>query len=231
VTSIRLPARRTGAALLLLLAIPALGGCSDGSELHPGDAAVVSGKRISLGTVDDLAVVTCKLEERSLEQQQFAVPMSFVRSLAVETLITDVLIEDFAKDRGIDIAAVRRGVRGEADKAVADLPDSQKAAARDRLLLEGVRRAVLQIVGQQAGAPTPEAASAAGSTAFADFRKHADLVRDPRFGDIDLDDFAAFKGASGSLSVAVRPASPAMDQTAVAALPAGQRCGTPAAPQ
>ncbi len=192
---------------------------------------MVSGERISLTKVDDLAVVTCKLEESSLAQQGFAVPMSFVRSLAVETLVTDVLIEDFAKERGIDIEAVRRGVRGEADKVLADVPDSQKAAARDRLLLEGVRRAVLQFVGQESGAPTPEAASAAGSAAFAEFRKGADLVRDPRFGDVNLDDFAAYRGASGSLSVAARPGPAAMDQTAVAALPAAQRCGTPPAPQ
>jgi hypothetical protein len=88
---------------------------------------------------------------------------------------------------------------------------------------------VLQMVGQKDGASTPDQAKAAGRTAFADFRKKADVVRDPRFGDVDLDTFV-FGGANGSLSVAVAPKSDAMDQAAVAKLPAAQRCGTPAAP-
>ena len=231
-TSIHIPARRAGAALLLLLAIPALGGCTDGSELHPGDAAVVAGERISLDKVDDLALATCALEERGLSQQGVVVPMSFVRSLAAETLVTDVLIEEFAKEHDVDLADVRSGVRGEAEKAIADLPDSQQASALDRLSLEGVRRSVLQIVGstEPGGKASPDAAGAAGRTAFAEFRKDADVVRDPRFGDVDLDTFQ-FSGASGSLSVAVDPSSDAMDQAAIAELPAGQRCGTPAAPQ
>jgi hypothetical protein len=232
VTSIRFPARRTGASLLLLLALPALGGCSDGSELHPGDAAVVSGERISLAKVDDLALATCALEERGLAQQGVGVPMSFVRSLAVETLITDVLIEDFATEHDVDLAEVRSGVHEEAEKAIADLPDSQQASALDRLALEGVRRSVLQIVGSTVpgGNASPDAASAAGRMAFAEFRKDADLVRDPRFGDVDLDTFQ-FSGASGSLSVAAEPTGDAMDQTSVAELPAAQRCGTPAPPE
>ncbi|RJS45300.1 hypothetical protein [Nocardioides cavernaquae] len=231
-TSIRFPARRTGASLLLLLAIPALGGCSDGSALHPGDAAVVSGERIGLTEVDDLALATCALEERGLAQQGAGVPMSFVRSLAVETLITDVLIEDFATEHDVDLAEVRSGVREEAEKAITDLPDSQQATALDRLALEGVRRAVLQIVGATVpgGDASPDAASAAGRAVFAEFRKDADLVRDPRFGDVDLDTFQ-FSGASGSLSVAAEPSGNAMDQAAVAELPAAQRCGTPAPPQ
>jgi hypothetical protein len=230
VTSIRIPARRTGAALLLLLAIPALGGCSDGSELHPGEAAVVSGERIGLSKVDDLAVATCALEERSLAQQGYAVPMSFVRSLVAESLITDVLIEDFAREHHVDLAAVRNGVREEATKAVSDLPDSQRPTAVERLTLEGVRRSVLQIVGatEPGGKASPDAASAAGRTAFAEFRRDADVVRDPRFGDVDLDTFA-FSGASGSLSVNTEPPGVAIDQAAVASLPAAQRCGTPAA--
>jgi hypothetical protein len=232
VTSIRLPASRTSAALLLLLAIPALAGCSTGSGLHPGDAAVVSGEQISLTKVDDLAVATCALEERGLAEQGVGVPMSFVRSLAVETLITDALLDEFAKEHDVDLAAVRRGVHGEAEQAIGDLPDSQKAAGLDRLAREGVRRAVLQMVGanEPGGSASEDAAAAAGRAAFADFRKDADVVRDPRFGDVDLDTFA-FSGATGSLSVATEKAGKAIDQAAVAKLPAAQRCGTPAAPQ
>lgn len=204
--------------------------------LHPGDAVVVSGDHITIETVDELAVAMCELEKPGLAQQGFAVPMSFVRSLAAESLATDVLLEEFAVEQGIDLDEVRRGVREEAKALVADVPAELRGDAEKRIVIEGVRRAVLSIAGS-GGNPKadPEQAAAQGRVLFDEHRKAADLVRDPRFGDVDLDTFA-FSGGNGSLSVdadadAGAAEGGALDQAVVAALPADQRCGTVPAEQ
>lgn len=197
--------------------------------LHPGDAVVVAGEHITIDTVDELAVAMCELEKPGLAQQGFAVPMAFVRSLAVESLATDVLLEGFAAERGIDLEEVRRGVRAEAKDLVAEVPAELRDQAEDRVVLEGVRRAVLSIAGADGNPQAdPEQAAAQGRILFAEFRETADLVRDPRFGDVDLDTFA-FTGGNGSLSIntdARAAEEGPLDQAVVGALPADQRCGT-----
>jgi hypothetical protein len=197
--------------------------------LHPGDAVVVAGEHISIETVDELALAMCELEKPGLAEQSFAVPMAFVRSLAAESLATDVLLEEFAAEQGIDLEEVRRGVREEAKAVVAEVPADLRAAAEDRIAIEGVRRAVLSIAGS-GGDPEadPEKAAEQGRILFAEFREGADLVRDPRFGDVDLDTFA-FSGGNGSLSIntdARAAEGGPLDQAAVAELPDDQRCGT-----
>lgn len=204
-----------------LLGTALLSSCTGGPDLHPGDAAVVDGESIRLDRVDALATEFCSLEEPGLTQQGAALPMALLRSVAVETLVTDALLPAFAEEAGMDFAAVRRGVRDEVEKAVAEAPADIRDAATVRLELEGLRRAVLEMIGGQVAAP--EQAAAAGAQVFAAWRADQDVEVDPRFGAFDLDQLA-WDGQDGSLGIAVDDEQ-ALDLEAAAALPADQRCG------
>ncbi|TCJ28613.1 hypothetical protein [Nocardioides jejuensis] len=216
--------RRVALAALALAAVSATSACSGGPALHPGDAAVVDGHAIRLTTVDDLAADFCTLEEPGLAQQGAVLPMALLRSAAAETLVTDALLPAFAKEVGIDMATVRDGVRKEAAKQAATLPEDIRSVATARLELEGARQAVLQLVGQ-AGAQSPDQAVALGAQLFKAWRAKQHIDLDPRFGAVDLDALQ-WDGANGSLSVPADDAAAPLDQKAAAALPADQRCGS-----
>ena len=219
--------RRVALAALALAAVAPLAACTGGPDLHPGDAAVVEGHAIRLSTVDGFAEDFCALEEPGLAQQGAVLPMALLRSVAVEVLVTDRLLPAFAEEAGIDLTDVRRGVRDELRTTLPDVPASLREEATRRFELEGARRAVLQIAGGQ-GAASPEQAIAQGAQLFNAWRAKQEVEVDPRFGRVDLDALQ-WDGANGSLSVPVDGAPGALDQKAAAALPADQRCGTPAA--
>lgn len=222
--------RRTALAALALVAVAPLAACSGGpggSGPHPGDAAVVEGQAIALSRADDFAKDFCALEEPGLAQQGAVLPMALLRSVAVEALVVDELLPEFAQEQGIDIEDVRRDVRAEVRKTLVDVPTELRVAATRRLELEGARRAVLQVAGSR-GATSAEQALALGAERFNAWRAEQDVEVDPRFGRVDLDQLQ-WDGANGSLSVAADDAPAALDQKAAAALPAEQRCGTPAA--
>lgn len=219
--------RRVALTALALAAVAPLAACSGGSGPHPGDAAVVDGHAIALSVADDFADDFCALEEPGLAQQGAVLPMALLRSVAVEALVVDQLLPGFAQELGIDIDDVRRDVRAEVRKTLADIPAELRAAATRRLELEGARRAVLQVAGSP-GAASAEQATMLGAERFNAWRAEQDVEVDPRFGRVDLDQLQ-WDGANGSLSVAADDAPAVLDQKAAAALPAEQRCGTPAA--
>jgi peptidyl-prolyl cis-trans isomerase SurA len=222
-----LPRGRAALAALTLATVAPLAACAGGPDLHPGDAAVVDGHAIRLSTVDDFAGDFCALEEPGLAQQGVVLPMALLRSAAVEALVSDALLPGFAKAVHIDLPAVRRGVRDEVRTMLAQgVPADLRSAAKRRFELESARRTVLQLAGRQ-GASSAEQASARGGQLFAAWRAKQDVTVDPRFGGFDLDSLK-WDAANGSLSVPSDKAAGALDQKAAAALPADQRCGTPA---
>lgn len=211
----------------LALAVTPLAACSGGPDLHPGDAAVVDGHAIRITSVDDFAADFCALEEPGLAQQGVVLPMALLRSAAVEALVSDALLPGFAEAAHIDLTAVRRGVRDEVRKSLAEgVPADLRGAAKKRFELEGARRTVLQLAGRQ-GASSAQEAAALGAQRFQAWRAKQDVTVDPRFGAFDLDTLQ-WDAANGSLSVPVDKAKGALDQKAAVALPADQRCGTPA---
>ncbi len=217
--------RRAATAALALAALAPLAACSGGPEIHPGAAAVVDGDTITMASVDSLAAQLCTLEEPGLEQQGAVLPMGLLRSVAVESLVTDALLPLFADEVGIDMTAVRRGVRDQVEKVLADAPASLRDEARERLQMEGERRAVLDTIGGAAGGASPQA-GALGAQVFAAWRADQEVTIDPRFGAVDLDALQ-WDGANGSLSIPADTAADPLDQDAVKALPADQSCGAP----
>lgn len=218
--------RRVAVAALALAATAPLAACAGGPAIHPGDAAVVDGEAISIEQVDALAADLCALEAPSLAQQGVVLPMAFLRSIAVEALVTDALLPAFAEEAGIDLTQVRRGVREEVEATLAQAPDDIRDEVEQRFELEGARRAVMGIAGQQ-GATSAEQATAQGAELFARWRADQDVEVDPRFAAVDLDSFA-WDGSTGSLSVAADDTATGLDVEAAAQLPADQRCGDPA---
>lgn len=219
--------RRVALAALALAAAP-LTACTGGPGIHPGDAAVVGDQSISIERIDALAADICTLQEPGLAQQGAVLPMALLRSVAVETLVTDALLPAFAEEAGIDLAEVRRGVSEELETTLEELPAEIRDQAGQQIELEGTRRAVLGIAGRE-GAKSAEQATAQGAELFDSWRAGQDVEIDPRFGEVDLDR-SAWDGANGSLSVPADDAAGALDQEAAAKLPASQRCGAPAAP-
>lgn len=218
--------RRAALAALALAAAAPLAACSAGPEVHPGDAAVVDGESISIESVDALAEEFCTLEEPGLAEQGAVLPMALLRSVAVETLVTDALLPGFAEEVGIDLAEVRRSVHDELEATLAEAPAEIRDEAERRLELEGTRRAVMGLAGRE-GATSPEQASAQGAELFARWRAEQEVELDPRFGAVDLDRLS-WDEANGSLSVPSDDAGSSLDQEAAAKLPASQRCGEPA---
>lgn len=221
-----LPKGRVAVAALALAAVAPLSACSGGPDLHPGSAAVVDGASISIEQVDALADDVCTLQEPLLAQQGGVLPMALLRGIAVETLVADALLPAFADEAGIELADVRSRVRDEVGARVDGYPAETRDAAAAFLELDETRRTVLLLAGG-AQAASPEQAVAAGAERFAAWRAEQDVVVDPRFGTVDLDR-QVWDQANGSVSVKAEE-SDALDQKAAAALPAGQRCGTPAA--
>lgn len=217
--------RRVALAALALAAAP-LTACAGGPEIHPGDAAVVGDESITIERVDAMAADLCALQEPGLAQQGAVLPMALLRSVAAETLVSDALLPAFAEEAGIDLAAVRNGVREELETSLAEVPADIRDEAEQQLAFEGARRAVLGIAGRE-GASSAEQATAQGAELFNTWRAEQDVEIDPRFGTVDLDRLAWDEG-NGSLSVPADDAAGALDQEAAAKLPASQRCGAPA---
>lgn len=218
--------RRAALVVTALVAVVPLAACSGGPDLHPGDAAVVNGHAIRISTVDAFADDFCALEKPGLAQQGAVLPMALLRSAAAESLVSDALLPAFAKEARIDLAEVHRGVRQQLRTSLVDVPADLQGAAQKRFQLEGERRAVLELAGRQ-GATSQQQAMAQGAQLFNAWRAQQHVTIDPRFGRVDLDALK-WDGANGSLSVPAGKTSDALDQKAAAALPADQRCGTPA---
>ena len=88
--------RRYAVAALSVAALAAVSGC--GSDMHPGQAAVVEGQRISMSDADSFADDFCELYRPVLKQQKAALAMSTVRALALDVLVRDELAHRYAEE-------------------------------------------------------------------------------------------------------------------------------------
>lgn len=229
-----------------LLAAGLLAGCGAAPDVHPGDAAVVGGRSISMERVDAMAEDLCSLSEPGLEADGSAVPMSLLRGQALAVLVRDVLLWQFADDEGLDLEELRaeaRDVAAEraaADRASGELEAKLVPAVRQQYALDATAGLVLDLVGKQdlgedPDAPLSEETVGRGYEVFQEWREGVEVTRDPRFSDVDLEE-GRVTPPDGSLSLLVG-SSPvetgyapdgSVDQEYVATLPPEQRCGTPA---
>ena len=90
--------RRYAVAALSVAALAAVSGC--GTDVHPGQAAVVDGTNISMSDADSFSDDFCELYRPILKQQKSALSMATVRALALDVLVRDELVHQYAEDRG-----------------------------------------------------------------------------------------------------------------------------------
>jgi hypothetical protein len=165
--------------------------------------------------------------------------MSTVRALALDVLVRDELVHQYAEDRGwTPPASYREAVRG-----IDDQVEEFQIAAADVETFRTVREAeeyanwVYTRAGEEAGAGTgegqdPQATLDAGRTILTEYADDADVTLDPRFGTVSPE--GQYFPSTGGLSVPVttlaqrgaNPADPQSGDTSyVDSLPASQKCG------
>lgn len=201
-------------ALVAAAALAGLTAC--GTELapdfHPGAAAVVDGRTISLDEVDEFALELCSVDAAAREEAGQPGALAFYRGLAVQTLTDYELARQYADEHGLEPTAEfeqQLEAAGEqfrqrgAPPHVADI----LVAFQERA---GYRDAVLAATGDQQAAEEDFTAWAEG----------VDVSVDPRFGSVDLTSENRYLPPEG---LAQRITE--VDVDAASHLPAGQRCG------
>ena len=226
--------RRYAVAALSVAAIAAVSGC--GTDVHPGQAAVVDGTRISMSDADSFSDDFCELYRPILKQQKSALSMATVRALALDVLVRDELVHQYAEDRGwTPPASYRKAVDG-----IDDQVEQFQIAAKDVETFRTVREAeeyanwVYAKAGEEklGAGGDPQAALDEGRKILTAYADDADVTLDPRFGTVSAE--GQYFPSTGGLSVPVttlakggaNPADPQSGDTSyVDSLPANQKCG------
>jgi hypothetical protein len=207
----------------VVLAIAGLSLAACGT-VHPGAAAVVDGRTISMDTLDRTATAYCTLTAKVAKQQGIAtVSGSEVRRQAVVGLVSLRVARDLAKAKGVTIEPssyeVTRAQRGElassfphadVDELVTVIRDSREVAAIAVGLAE---KQTNQQATSENEAQFADLGQSAILAAFAD----SDVSFAPRFG---LDSKGRQRAATGSVSVTADDLDAPVDEE----LPASQRC-------
>lgn len=224
----RLPAL----AVLSVLAAATLTGC--GSELspdvHPGLAAVVEGEDVTLDEVDDYAEELCAWQEPNLEQGKIAWPMSYVRTVAVDSIVNGLLTDRFAETLDFDRDEALATAEEQATTRATSPAGNVDETAYELFVRQAFHDNVLRAAGyaELGDDADLEQVAEAGLESFNAWREDVDVTVDPRFGEMDPATFS-YK-APGSLAVRVSGGlqdveGDQFDQDYVTSLPDEQRCG------
>lgn len=227
------PLRLRGGAALAVAALVTLTGCA-AAGLHPGAAAVVGDEEISLEEANEFAEAFCELNRPSLQQDATTVSMAELKAFSLHLLVRDVLLHDFAEERGIEPGADYHQAVSQLDEEAAQfgVPAEQVDTYRRFRESEEFARAVFQAAGEEAvPGGGPEQTLGAGQAEFQEWTQEQDVDLDPRFG--TLDEQFAYSPGGESLSVPVSeqarlgmtPPEPGQRSSAyVVTLPASQTC-------
>lgn len=225
------------AALTGVAALTFLTGCGSdlGPDMHPGSAAVVGDVEVSFDEVDDYADGICAWQEPVLEEQGVAWSMSFVRAVAVDSLVDDLLTRQFAEEKGLEPAAGYKEAlaRINAEVAAAEVPDEIADTVTEFQSRDVFHQAVMVSAGLadlagQGKTADDAAAGQRGEEVFAEWRNSVDVSVDPRFGTVEGETLAYSPGDTLSVRVsetARKAAAASADKEYVESLPPAQRCG------
>ena len=207
----------------VVLAIAGLSLAACGT-IHPGSAAVVDGRTISMDTLDRTAAAYCTLTASAAKQQGIAtVSGSEVRRQAVVGLVSLRVARDLARSKGVTVEpSTYELTPAQRDQVATSFPDSDVAE-----LAKVIRdsREVSALAVALAEQQTKQQATSENEAQFADIGQGAILAafadRDvsfaPRFG---LDSKGQQRAATGSVSVTPDDLQAPVDEE----LPASQRC-------
>ena len=231
------PSRIHAALIVPLAALATLTGCGSAldTDIHPGAAAVVGDRSISISEVDDFADEYCSLFGLVLQQRGEKVPLGQIRTFAVTSILEDELVHRFAEEEGLEPPPAYRQRLGvlEAEARELNIPPKDVGTYVEL----STRDAYAQSIKAQAGADAleeageavePEAAAQRGKEVYSAWRDGVEVSVDPRFGTMD-EDFTYIPG-SVSLSTPVSELARGAyaqnpDPGYVNTLPASQTCG------
>lgn len=225
------------AALTGVAALTFLTGCGSdlGPDMHPGSAAVVNDVEVTFDEVDDYADGICAWQKPVLAQDGLAWSMAFVRAIAVDSLVDDLLTHQFAEEEGFEPAAGYKEALAsiKADVAAAEVPDKVGDTVIEFQTRDVYHQAVMVSAGLadlRAAGETPDEAAARerGEAVFATWLESADVSVDPRFGKVEGEALEYSPGDTLSVRVsdlAKGAAAAAADKEYVESLPPSQRCG------
>ena len=229
-----------GPVLISVAAVTTLAGCGSdlGPDLHPGSAAVVGDVDVSFDEVDDYADALCDWQKPAIAEGGTVLPMSFVKAVAMDSIVNDVLTHQFVEEKALEppadykqaIASLKAAVAADRlpEKVAATRTAYESRLVYHQAMMLSAGRADLAAAGQVSD---DAGALQRGQEVFDTWRESADVSIDPRFGSIEVKDNAlAYAAPADALSVTVsdlakRAAAGQDDKEYVESLPPAQRCG------
>jgi hypothetical protein len=229
----------TATAVALLLS-----GCGGSLGIHPGAAATVGDRTVSMSKIDDDTTLYCKAYVTSSQQSQQGgqsgpIPLGLFRSYVASGLANRLLGQALADQYAVQPASGYQQQVSQIQQALATAPDDQRQAVLDvaasDAYLQNVQVAIGQKLTGSTGTSNPElkAALQRGEVATQDWLDDHHTSIDPVFGvGIQGGKFTTVQRqqtsyplsplASGGAEAATSSQGPAASYTS--ALPANQLC-------
>ncbi|MRJ76498.1 hypothetical protein GEV29_08125 [Aeromicrobium sp. SMF47] len=210
-------------AVVLAVAGLSLAACGN---VHPGSAAVVDGKTISMKTLDETAQAYCTLTLNAAQQQGGAVQAisnADIRRQAVVALATSVVAEDLAKREDLDVRPsaweVTPSMRDQLAKAFpnANVDELARAIEEDNKVSVIAIALAAKRTGQAPSEANQQQLLQIGRDEITKAFASEDVKFAPRFG---LSPSGQVRSDTGSISVA--PVD--LEATPAEELPDTQRC-------
>jgi hypothetical protein len=177
----------TAAAVALLLS-----GCGSSLGIHPGAAASVGDRTISMSKIDDDTALYCKAyvtsSEQSQQNQSGPIPLGLFRSYVASGLANRLLGQALADEYAVQPASGYQQQVSQIQQALASAPDDQRQAVVDvagsDAYLQNVQVAIGQKLTGNTGSTNADlkAALQRGEVATQDWLNHHDTSIDPVFG-------------------------------------------------
>jgi hypothetical protein len=184
------PARRPIAlAVGGVAATLALTGCGTSIGIHPGSAAVVGDRSLSMSTIDHTSTLYCEAYLPQIQQSQGGrVPMRYIRQFVAASLSERLLGEQLAEEYHVSPASGYQQNQSQVQQQFASAPDDQRQAVLDveggDPYLQNVQVAVGQKLTGNSGESDADlkAAQQRGVVATQDWLKNHDVALDPVLG-------------------------------------------------
>jgi hypothetical protein len=230
------PAVLVGLALTSLL----LTGCGSSIGIHPGYAAVVGDRTVSMSRIDNTATLYCQVyissSQQSQQGQSGPQPMGLFRSYVAASLAKRLLGQALADDYDVEAATGYQRQLSQIQQAFASAPAGQRQAVIDVAGSDAYLQNVQVAIGQQLTGNEGQsdddvnAALQRGQVATQEWLNDHDAFVDPVF-DISVDggkftreqDQTSYPVSALASAGAQTTAAP--DESYTSALPEAQRCG------
>jgi hypothetical protein len=226
----------TAAALLLT-------GCGSSLGIHPGAAATVGDRTVSMSKIDDTTALYCKAyvtsSQQSQQNQSGPIPMGLFRSYVASGLANRLLGQELADQYSVEPASGYQSQVSQIESALASAPADQRQAVIDvaasDAYLQNVQVAIGQKLTGSSGTSDADvkAALQRGQVATQDWLNDHHTSIDPVFGiGVEGGKFTTVKRQQTSYPLSPLASSGALAATSsqgpadsyTSALPANQLC-------